>query len=242
MASAPAPAPPVQSFSRGNLGVPTIMIDNVPQSRAEQYIAIRSCMFYDSGSVKSRSNNALGPPSEISAKTVPGQPPQYVRQASISPSNRSLQFNPNSTPVFHAIPDSNQSVAEYPMTNLSIGTSSTLRAQMSYGQHMEAYRQRQLSTIQKKKQTSYFYGPPAQRNLHERISTASILLPQMLPINLDQRNQTPGTRLPSASPFASAQLKKDPKRKVAQKKNLRTTTVNLPADDSENMNSQVADL
>jgi hypothetical protein len=160
------------------LSVPIRVDDDFPQSPAERYITIRSCMLYDTHAQQSNtphSSSVTQVPPEISqhlrdpsniynskklgSHVIPnvivqppsdsnthskGNRPSYQRQESAR-SGSPMIPRVNGTPIFQAVPDSNQSTADYPMVNgSSMTNSSTLRTQMSHAQHMQAWRQAQL--------------------------------------------------------------------------------------------------
>ena len=252
--SVPAPVPLAESF---------------PQSPAERYIAVRSCMLYDvtaqqpntprsyGSSVVSQSGAELAQanlptvriqaPSEGSGRSTERRP-TYQRQASHDPTpTAASQFN--GTPIFHAAPESSHSTADYPLANgSSITNFSTLRTQMSHAQHMQAWRQDQLKRAQQKHPHCYVYGPPPQRATEEKVATAAILTPQI--IELVSENLR---RLPSKSPYQYPRQMKTGKRvkpaaekeqedQSIQKKPLRTTSALVHRKDSQGSASNVTEV
>jgi len=200
-------------------------------------------------------NIVVQPPSDSSTKSQ-GKRPSYQRQASQN-STPMIINNLNGSPVFHGVPDSNQSTADYPMApGSSVANFSTLRTQMSHAQHMQAWRQNQLKKIQKKRPHCYVYGPPPQRAPEEKIATAAILTPQI--ISPDDNPQ----RLPSNSPFQfprqdntiNERKKKNQEKRIRpttdktnqdksiQKKSLRTTSALIHRKDSQSSVSNVTEV
>ena len=205
-------SPPV---TRQLLSVPMSVMDNSPQSPAERYIAIRSCMLYDALGQPigaPRSPEVSQAPSVITQTKMtpttgslgfqtPGKRPAFERQASES-SSPMVVMNLQGTPVFHGVPESNQSTADYPLGNGStITSSSTLRTQMSHSQHMQAWRQTRLRKIQKKCPHRYVYGAPPQRSMEEKLSTAAILTPQVIVTSPQPQVLDTSQRQASSSPF-----------------------------------------
>jgi hypothetical protein len=162
-----------------------------------------------------------------------------------------MSNQPNITPVFQGIPESTHSTADYPLANGSSTTNfSTLRTQMSHAQHMQAWHQNQLRKLQKKRTNCYHYGTPIQRPVEERLASAAILTPQIIP---QEKNPRP----PSSSPFpfprqektinekarakptssSSSNTDENKQDKSIQKKNLRTTSA-MQQQDSQNNGSK----
>jgi hypothetical protein len=231
------------------LSVPVPVIDDYPQSPAERYITIRSCMLYDANgqpSNVSRSPEISQAPSTVSqtirntgntsqqTKTIVKMTnlrPQYQRQES-QHSTSPVANNISTTPIFQPIPDSNQSTADYPLMNESTiaTTSSTLRIQMSHAQHMQAWRQNQLRKIYRKRPYRYVYGSPARRTPEEKLATAAILIPQVASSHEQTKS---GRRIPSSSPFQYPSASNDQqlssgdgvtrRNKPIEKKSIRST-------------------
>ena len=202
------------------LSVPVAVIDDYPQSPAERYVAIRSSMLYDvnaqqadtprspvvsrvpsTASQQIRIQSKLHPPTVViqppstSSTASRSKRPEYQRQET-EVSDPLIINGLAGTPVFHAIPESVQSTADYPMgTSSSIANSSILRIQMSHAQHMQAWQQNQLRKLQKKRPHCYHYGAPLRRPLEEKVATAAILTPQPLP------DDGKSARTRSKSPF-----------------------------------------
>ncbi|CAF3690473.1 unnamed protein product [Rotaria sordida] len=213
--------PPQHPGTRRLLSVTvhTPMIDEFPQSPAERYIAIRSCMLYDVNAqqinvphspnvyqttgqqtaIKFDSNTrrfgSQQPPDIVirSSSDITtaskSKRPNYQRQESHEPTVSEINAL-NGTPIFQAIPESSSL-----SNDASIKNFTTLRSQMSHAQHMQAWRQNQLKKCQKKRPYRYVYGAPPQRPVEEKISTAAILTPQI--ISTDGNIQ----RLPSRPVF-----------------------------------------
>ncbi|CAF4181382.1 unnamed protein product [Rotaria sp. Silwood2] len=139
------------------------------------------------------------PPSDTSTKSREKQLNDY-------PIRCGLQRE-NLTPLlFQPVSASNQSTADYPLATSSILTSPTFCTQMSHDQHMQAWRQNQVEKLQKKRPHCYIYGTPSRQPLVDRVSTATILTPQILMTTTQQ--QAPPTsddgeirRGPTVSPF-----------------------------------------
>jgi hypothetical protein len=199
--------PPVSRL----LSVPVSpIISEYPSSAAERYVATRAQMLYDANNQQTTtqysinefqtpipsnqqlrypvtttdSQGSLGFPipindtihpsvvSDMQLKEKKGN--KYLtssgfQQENISPS----RFQPASP--------SYQSTNEYPLATPSIANSSTFCTQMSHDQHMQAWRQNQMEKIQKKQRHCYVYGPAAQPSLADKVSTAAILTPQIIP-------------------------------------------------------------
>ncbi|CAF3576654.1 unnamed protein product [Rotaria sp. Silwood1] len=141
----------------------------------------------------------IHPPSDSSTKSKEKQVNDY-------PMRRGLQQGTFVPSLFQPLPTSNQSTADYPLAASSILTSPTFCTQMSHDQHMQAWRQNQVEKIQKKRRHCYMYGTPSQQPLVDRVSTATILTPQILSTTIQQ--QAPPTtndgkirREPTLSPF-----------------------------------------
>ena len=250
------------------LSVPVPVINDLPQSPAERYIAIRSCMLYD----------ALGQP--LSDPRSPGvsQAPSVIIQTKTTPGGRSLGFqtgadtrsthskdlrpayqrqasefstpliitNTNGTPIFQPVPDSTQSTADYPMGNAStITSSSTLRTQMSHAQHMQAWRQNRARKIQKHRPNCYVYGSPPQRPMEEKLGTAAILTPQVI-VTSPQPQASDGPQRPaSSSPFqfprGEVRTLNETSR-TREKKSLRTTAAVIHQKDSQSTTSNATEV
>lgn len=196
------------------------------------------------------------PPSDTTT-TSTGKRPSYQRQET-EISDPLMINQSNMTPIFHAIPESTHSTADYPIANgSSITNFSTLRTQMSHAQHMEAWHRNQLKKIQKNRPRCYHYGTPLQRPLEEKIASAAILTPEILP---EEKNSQ---RLPSSSPFSFRREKiinektKDTRKKPTssssnkdenkqnkriKKKTLRTTSSLMQRKDSQNSFSNVTEV
>lgn len=250
------------------LSVPVPVVNDLPQSPAERYIAIRSCMLYD----------ALGQP--LSAPRSPGvsQSPSVINQTKTTPGVRSLGFQPgagkrsteskdqrpsyqrqasefstpliitnaNGTPIFQPVPESTQSTADYPQGNASTITgSSTLRTQMSHAQHMQAWRQNRARKIQKHRPNCYVYGSPPQRPMEEKLSTAAILTPQVI-VTSPQPQASDGSQRPaSSSPFQYPRSEVRTLNETStarEKKSLRTTSALIHQKDSQSTASNVTEV
>ena len=234
--AAAAPTPTVQ-----RLIVPGPLIDEFPQSPAERYISIRSCMLYDvNGQPTSLSRSeGLSPAPSVTSQSAPSQKRSVgfstrpLLEREISPTTAT---NANGTPIFQAVPDSVQSTADYPMTNASSVTNrSTLRAQMSHAQHMQAWRQQKMRKIQKKQPHCYFYGTPGQRGPDEKVAAAAILTPQVIVTTPSQFVSPDGQRLPSPSPFFH---RPTPIQTINETKKSKTTrTTSSPDKDERSTNA-----
>lgn len=139
------------------------------------------------------------PPSDRSSESTEKQIPTSTIPR-ISPRG-------NLTPsIFRPAPTSNQSTADYPFAESSIANLSTYRTQMSHEQHMRAWRQNKVEKNQKKQKHAYIYGASPQPTLVDRVSTAAILTPQILPTT-NQQQAPPSSyadgiqRRPTPSPF-----------------------------------------
>jgi hypothetical protein len=120
------------------------------------------------------------PPSERSLKLGSIKATTHSTAHVLSPENvTSSTFQPAST--------SNQSTADYPLAGSSIVNSSTYRTQMSHEQQMQVWRQEQVEKIQKKHRHCYIYGVPRQSNAVDRVTSASILTPQIIPVTKQQQ-------------------------------------------------------
>ena len=179
----------------------------------------------------------LHPPSD-STTTSRGKRPSYQRQETVA-SDPLIINQLTTTPTFQGIPESTHSTADYPMAyGSSTANTSTLRTQMSHAQHMEAWHDKQLRKLQKKRTNCYHYGAPIRRPVEQKIAAAAILTPQIIP---DERDSQ---RIASSSPFAyphqvrtisernrdkptsTSSTTDDSKQdKTIKKKNLRTTAV-----------------
>lgn len=169
----------------------------------------------------------IQPPSDSTATTTQGKRPSYQRQGTIHSTPIGInQFN--GTPIFHAISESNHSTADYPIATSSSTTNfSTLRTQMSHAQHMQAWRQNQLKKLQKNRPHCYHYGAPLQRPLEEKVATAAILTPQIIPV--DDGLQ----RLPSSSPFSYPRQGKTGNDKQTKLKTTTTTSSSSNPDENK---------
>ncbi|CAF1562766.1 unnamed protein product [Rotaria magnacalcarata] len=201
--ASPEPRPPTARRLISAPGPPAE--DDFPRSPAERYIAIRSCMLYNV-----RSQRTTGPQSLVTRNVNPNymgarsqylsadmanesnmNRPPYQRQASHC-SSSTVTTVLNNTPNFQAIPESGLGAPDYPLpTDLPATYGSTLRSQMNYAQHMQALRNNQVKKFQKKRPYCYVYGPPIQRSMEEKVSTAAILSPQILSSTDRSRFQFP---------------------------------------------------
>ena len=248
------------------LSVPVPVVNDLPQSPAERYIAIRSCMLYDALgqplSIPLSPDVSQAPSVVIQTKTTPGvrslgfqpgggtrstqskdQRPSYQRQASEF-STPLIITNTNGTPIFQPVPDSIQSTADYPLGNAStITSSSTLRTQMSHAQHMQAWRQNRARKIQKHRPNCYVYGSPPQRPMEEKLSTAAILTPQVI---VTSPQPPDGTQRPaSSSPFQfpRGEVRTLNETSTArEKKSLRTTSAVVHQKDSQSTTSNATEV
>ena len=211
-----------QPFQRSlSVTTPGVATTAYPQSPAERYVDTRVRMFYD-GIVQSASPlDSFSPPhpstvqpamvSSLSSHSI-GFPvvPHIVINApsseQISPSQVSMR--PSATPSFLPAMSSNQSTAAYPLTpGSSIANSGTLRSQMSLDQHMQVWQQRLTEKIQRKRRYRYVYGPLTLPSPTDKLSTATILTPRILPLAPVESpvsslvNVTQAERQPSPSPF-----------------------------------------
>ncbi|CAF1098078.1 unnamed protein product [Rotaria sordida] len=140
------------------------------------------------------------PPSDTSTRSREKQVNDY-------PIRRALQRELLTSSLFQPVSTSNQSTADYPLAASSIVTSPTLCTQMSHDQHMQVWRQNQVEKLQKRRRHCYIYGTPSQQPLVDRVSTATILTPQIL-MTIPKQQQAPSTssdgktrRIPTISPF-----------------------------------------
>ncbi|CAF3324558.1 unnamed protein product [Rotaria socialis] len=206
IANSPASPEPRPPAGRRLISVPGPPAgDSFPQSPAERYIAIRSCMLYDV-----KASQGMGPQSLVTRNVNPNNMgarsqylsadmanelnmnrPSYQRQAShCSSSTVTTVFN--NTPNFQAIPESSPAAPDYQLANDPLTMNgSTLRSQMNYAQHMQALRRKQVKKFQKKRPYCYVYGPPVQQPMEEKVSTAAILSPQILSSTDRSRFQFP---------------------------------------------------
>jgi hypothetical protein len=177
----------------------------------------------------------IQPPSD-STTLSKGKRPSYQRQE--TERSDPLMINQlTGTPVFQGVP----STADYPLANgSSITNYSTLRTQMSHAQHMQAWRQNQVTKLQKKRPHCYHYGAPLQRSLEEKVAAAAILTPQIIPPDNNLK------RLPSTSPFPFPPQEKtknastsDENKAAIKKKALRTTAALVHRKDSQTSFSNV---
>lgn len=231
--------------------MPVPVVDDFPQSPAERYIAIRSCMLYD---VNPQQPKGVRIPRNPQAPTLADQQteahrtlqpqtprPPYERQES----HRSTQIpiiTTTSTPVFQAVPDSNNHIGDRPVPHELLPKNlGTLHTQMSHAQHMQAYRQNQTKRYQKKRPYRYVYGPTLQRRVEEKIGTAAILTPQIT--STTHKTQ----RLPSVTPFRYPKTVKetdenDDHDKSLDKRKLRTTVTVIRQKGSSNSLSNVTEV
>jgi hypothetical protein len=205
----PTPEVPVSPEQRAVMGrrllsVPIPIIDDFPQSPAERYIAIRSCMLYDTNMQQINSSQVPSTASQQAQMQLESRlgvlrPPNVVIQPPSNSSIRSKDKRPTyerqeshhstpliinqftGTPTFQALPESTHSTTDYPIANSSSITNfSTLRTQMSHAQHTQAWQLQQTKKYHKKRPYCYIYGPPPQRPLEEKVATAAILTPQLI--------------------------------------------------------------
>ncbi|CAF1180370.1 unnamed protein product [Rotaria sp. Silwood1] len=266
------------------LSVPTPLpiIDEFPQSPAERYIAIRSCMLYDVNvqqpNVPQSANVYPMPPTTgqqggVSRKLGSRQPPNIVIQSPSVTTDEPKSTRPlyqrqksqgatpigintfNNTPLFQGLPDSGQS-----STDALVNNYTTLHTQMSHAQHMQAWRQIQLKKQQKKRPYRYVYGTPPQRPLEEKVSTAAILTPQIIPINgkfkrlpsqpafqfprqvknIDEKMKKTHER--QISPTSSSQNGENNRDKSINKKPLKTTVSVIRRKDSPSSLSNITEV
>ena len=211
-----SPASPIKKPNTPHhLTVPLPLVDEYPQSPAERYIAICSCLLYDAngqpihqnssapGSVitQNQRRQRLAPP-EFGDK-MGKQRPSYERQASEPGTKQIIGINIDETPKFQPAPDSNQSLNDYPMmTTSTVTNSSTIRTQMNHAQHMHVWEQNKLKKLQKKQRTCYVYGALPKRSMEGKFAKAAILTPQpLVPQRPPESGSDTGARLPSKSPF-----------------------------------------
>ena len=248
------------------LAVPTPapIADDFPQSPAERYINIRATMMYDASKQQadtphspvvsqaasmsttlSRSQGFLyqpairvQPPSDNSSARSAGTRPPYERQASHHPTTAGT-VRAAGTPTFQSVPESNSSIAEYPLTNVSVLTnSSTLRTQMSHAQHMQAWHQLQASKIQRDRPHCYQYGAPPQRAMEEKVATAAILTPQVM--TTGPKGAASPFQFPRGGPTKPTKTKQA--RPTEPKKSLRTTSTVMHQKDSRSNLSSVTEV
>ncbi len=196
-----------------------------PSSPAERYVAIRAQMIYDANS--QQPNTTIGRPvsqtsttgsaylqqlrspltTTFSAQSLGFQMPQAANMKSkLEQPTNLLQPEPITPSQLQPASASRISTADYPMVTSSMISSPTYCTQMSHDQTMQVWRQDQIDKIQKKQRHCYVYGVPAQPSVIDRVSTATILTPQILFTTIQQ--QAPSTsdggrtrRQPTISPF-----------------------------------------
>jgi hypothetical protein len=196
------------------------------------------------------------PPSDSSIRSS-GKRPPFERQE--SQNSTPLIINQvNGTPIFQAVPESTHSTADYPIANgSSITNFSTLRTQMSHAQHMQAWRQHQMKKIHKHRPYCYVYGPPPQRPIEEKLATAAILTPQIIPTkeNVQRLARNSPFQYPRQDKTINEKTKKKHERqrspidieentqdKTIKKKSLRTTSALIHRKDSQSSVSNVTEV
>ena len=128
---------------------------------------------------------------------------------------------------------------------------------MSHAQHMQAWQQHQMKKIRKHRPYSYVYGPPPQRPLEEKLATAAILTPQIIPTkeNVQRLGGSSPFRYPRQDKTINEKKKKkhtkqksprrteeNPQDKSLKKKSLRTTSALIHREDSKSSVSNVTEV
>jgi hypothetical protein len=130
--------------------VPVSVFDIYPQSRAEQYIAIRSRMLYDA--------NALQPDTDYNV--------------SIDKEQENLQRPSVNVSILNQLTDNN--TLETPHSRTKPPTFCT---QKSLDQLMQTWYEDEVKKIQEKRLFGYIYGLRPQPATEDKVSNATILTP-----------------------------------------------------------------
>ena len=107
-----------------------------------------------------------------------------------APTKNTLQQDSIKPQLFHSKSTSNQSTGDYRFSVTSSGArSSALCTQKTHDQFMKDWYEKKSRKFHKKRRHSYIYGPPPQATFPDKICSAAILTPGLLPEHIKNSNE-----------------------------------------------------